>query len=500
VIATLRHLGRLGRIAATLARHDALEPLMPTGVPAWLRRSVRRFARPGAEARPGRRVARALADLGPAFVKLGQMLSVRPDLVGEAMAEDLADLQDRLAPFPGQAARAAIARDLGQPVEALFATFDDDAIAAASIAQVHWGTTTDGREVAVKVLRPGIEAAFERDLALLAWLARLARRLMPGLARLKPVETIATLAESVRLEMDLRMEAAAASELAENFKGDAGFRVPAVDWARTGRRVLTLERIAGTPIDERDALIAAGHDPRVVLTRAAEALFSQAFGDGFFHADLHPGNLFVDAAGTIVAVDFGIMGRLDWATRRHLADILVGFLTRDYARVAEAHFAAGYVPAGRSAATFRQACRAIGEPILGLAMNEISVARLLGQLFRVTRDFGMETQTQLLLLQKSMVVAEGVGRALDPTVNMWELIRPLIESWAAEHRSPEGRVRDALSEGLAAAARVPRILAEAEAALATLKRAANQAEAPRASALLPWLAILLALALLALGD
>ncbi|MEX2649761.1 MAG: 2-polyprenylphenol 6-hydroxylase [Alphaproteobacteria bacterium] len=471
---TLRHLARLARIATTLARHDALAPLAGAGVPVFFVALLRRLARPGTTGRPGEMLARALAELGPSFVKLGQLLSVRSDLVGEAMADDLAALQDRLPPFSGAEARAAIERDLGQPVEALFATFDDRAVAAASIAQVHWATTTEGRAVAVKVLRPGIEAAFERDLALLAWLARLALRLRPALTRLRPVEVVATLAETVRIEMDLRMEAAAAAELAENFAGDDGFRVPEVDWARTGHRVLTLERIEGIPIDERSALFAAGHDPRTILARAAGALFKQAFRDGFFHADLHPGNLFVDTAGRVVAVDFGIMGRLDWATRCHLADILIGFLARDYARVAEAHFAAGYVPAGRSRSAFQQACRAIAEPILGLPLRDISVARLLAQLFRVTAAFGMETQPQLLLLQKSMVVAEGVGRRLDPEVNIWELARPLIEEWAADNRGPDSRLREAVGEGLATAGRVPRILAEAESTLAALRAAARR--------------------------
>jgi len=492
-VAGARHLGRLARIARTLARYDALALLLPAGVPAPVPRALGRLAS-NAHGRPGERLARALVELGPSFIKLGQLLSVRPDLVGEAMAGDLAQLQDRLAPFPGAEARAAIEADLGRPVESLFATFDDRAIAAASIAQVHLATTAAGREVAVKVLRPGIEAAFQRDLELFAWLARWALRLAPGLARLKPVETVATLAETVRQELDLRMEAAAAAELAENFAGEEGFRVPAVDWARTGRRVLTLERIGGIPIDEREQLIAAGHEPLAVLTKAAEALFKQAFRDGFFHADLHPGNLFVAPDGNLVAVDFGIMGRLDRATRGHLAEILIGFLARDYNRVAEAHFAAGYVPAGRSTEAFRQACRAIGEPILGLALSEISVARLLGQLFHVSRMFGMETQPQLLLLQKTMVVAEGVGRRLAPAVNMWELARPMIEAWVAEHQGPEGRIREAMDEGLATMARLPRLLAEAEAALVQLKRTGSGGGPARGNVAL-WAVALAALAL-----
>lgn len=470
MLAAPGHLARLAGIAWTLAREDALFPFEAAGLPAWAARALRRLARGTSRGRPGERLVRALVALGPSFVKLGQMLSVRPDLVGEAMADDLSALQDRLEPFQGAIARATVAEELGRPVAELFQDFEDRPVAAASIAQVHYAVTAEGREVAVKVLRPGIEAAFARDLTLFAWLARLGLRLRPDLARLRPVETVATLAESVRLEMDLRMEAAAAGELAENFANDEGFRVPAVDWALTATRVLTTERVHGIPIDERTALIAAGHDPVAVLAKAAAAMFKQAFRDGFFHADLHPGNLFVDERGDVVAVDFGIMGRLDWATRCHLADILVGFLSRDYARVADAHFAAGYVPANRSKEAFRQACRSIGEPILGLPLAEISVARLLAQLFRISESFGMQTQPQLLLLQKTMVVAEGVGRTLDPAINMWELIRPLIESWAVENRGVESRLKEALGEGFEVAQRLPRLVAEAEAALATLRQ------------------------------
>jgi ubiquinone biosynthesis protein len=465
----LRHGARVVGLARTLARHDALFVLDAAGIPPPLAWIARRLARP-APGRPGERLAAALAAMGPAFVKLGQALSVRPDLVGEAMAEDLSTLQDRLPPFPAEAARGAVEAELGRPLSDLYASFEDEPVAAASIAQVHFAVTTDGREVAVKILRPGIEAAFARDVALLDWLARLALRLRPDLARLKPVEVVASFAATVKLEMDLRMEAAAAAELAENVAGDDELRIPAVDWSRTAARVLTLERIAGIPVDERERLIAAGHAPQTVLAKAARALFKQAFRDGFFHADLHPGNLFVAEDGALVLVDFGIMGRLDAATRGHLAEILLGFLAHDYDRVAAAHFEAGYVPADRSREAFGQACRSIGEPILGLPLADISIARLLAQLFRIAESFGMETQPQLLLLQKTMVVAEGVGRGLDPSVNMWDLARPLVEGWIAERRSPEGQVRDALRDGLATARRVPRLIAEAEATLAALRQ------------------------------
>jgi len=386
-------------------------------------------------------LAAAFNELGPSFVKLGQLLSTRADLLGEEMAIDLASLQDRLPPFPGQVARALIETEFARPIDTLFASFDEVAVAAASIAQVHFARTTDGQEVAVKILRPGIAEAFTGDLNLFLWLAGLGERLQPALRRLKPVEVVQTLAEVVRIEMDLRMEAAAAAELAENFAGDPDFHVPRVDWLRTGRTVLTLERINGIRIDDRAALLAGGHRIEDLLAKAAAAFFNQVFRDGFFHADLHPGNMFVDPNGAIAVVDFGIMGRLDRATRFFLADMLIGFLSGDYRRVAEVHFAAGYVPPRRSVDAFTQACRSIGQPILGKPLQEISVARLLAQLFEITEQFEMETQPQLLLLQKTMVVIEGVGRRLDPEINIWALARPLIEGWMRDNRGPEARVR-----------------------------------------------------------
>jgi ubiquinone biosynthesis protein len=451
-----RNLVRLCQIALTLARWDALFPLHAIGLGgpiAPLLRPLRR--RDLAPMRPGERLAGALNALGPSFIKLGQGLSMRADLVGEEIAADLATLQDRLPPFPGTEARRTIERAFGAPVETLYPSFDDTAVAAASIAQVHLAVTTEGDEVAVKVLRPGIEAAFARDLDLFFWLAALIERWQPALRRLRPTAVVETLARSVKLEMDLRFEAAAASELAENFRGDPTFRVPRIDWVRTSRRVLTLARVAGIRIDDRAALLAQGHDLERLTANAAAAFFNQVFRDGFFHADLHPGNLFVDAEGAIVAVDFGIMGRLDRKTRHFLADMLMAFLTGDYRRVAEVHFAAGYVPADQDLDWFAQACRAIGEPILGRPLQEISLGRLLAQLFRVTEQFQMETQPQLLLLQKTMMLAEGAGRILDPSVNMWSLARPLVEEWLRENRGPEARLAEAAVDIAGTLARLP---------------------------------------------
>ena len=459
-----RNFARLVRIGVTLARYDALFPLDAVPAAATFLRFGRLFARrrKPVSARPGQRLAAAFHELGPSFIKLGQLLSTRADLLGEELTVDLASLQDRLPPFSGHEARTLIEAEFARSLDTIFTSFNETAVAAASIAQVHFARTVDGQDVAVKVLRPGIAEAFSRDLDLFLWLADLAERLQPALRRLKPVEVVQTLADVVRLEMDLRLEAAAAAELAENFAGDPNFRVPRVDWLRTGRTVLTLERINGIRIDDRAAILAAGHRIDDLLSKAAGAFFNQVFRDGFFHADLHPGNMFVDADGAIAVVDFGIMGRLDRATRFFLADMLLGFLSGDYRRVAEVHFAAGYVPPRRSVDAFTQACRSIGEPILGRPLQEISVARLLAQLFEITEQFEMETQPQLLLLQKTMVVVEGVGRRLDPEINIWALGRPLIEEWMRDNRGPEAKMRLGLETLADMVERVPRLVRSLE--------------------------------------
>ncbi|MCW5773501.1 MAG: 2-polyprenylphenol 6-hydroxylase [Rhodospirillaceae bacterium] len=461
----LRNLARLLGIARTLARHDALFPIERTGAAPFLVRVAKTLWKREAPGRPGERLAKALETLGPSFIKLGQMLSTRPDLLGEDVANDLAGLRDRLPPFPSAAARATVEAELGGPLDRFFLRFDDTPVAAASIAQVHFAATSDGQDVAVKVLRPGIEDAFARDLDLFYWCASMLERLLPEFRRLKPYEVVRTFAESVALEMDLRMEAAAAVELGENFEGDATFRVPRIDWERTARRVLTLERVRGINIDRRDQLSAAGHDPDTILAHAAAAFFNQVFRDGFFHADQHPGNCFVEADGTICALDFGIMGRLDRETRYYLADMLMGFLRRDYETVADVHFRAGFVPAHKSRAAFTQALRAIAEPIMDKPMHEISVARLLGLLFEITETFEMETQPQLLLLQKTMLVTEGVGRALNPHVNMWAMARPLIEGWMRRNRGPEARLRMAVRHGLETLERLPAFMERVDRAI-----------------------------------
>ncbi len=469
MIRSFKNIFRLLKLARTLARHDALFPLQELEVAPWVVTLSRLLAGTQEQnGRPGQRLARALNEAGPSFIKLGQALATRSDLLGEEMSGDLSDLQDKLPPFPAHEARAIIQKEFGEPVEALFSEFDPVPVAAASIAQVHFAVTIEGREVAVKVLRPGIEDAFRRDLELMRWVAGLIVMAKPEMKRLKPFECVDTLAETVELEMDLRFEAAAAAELGDNFAGDEDLRVPEVDWRRTGRRVLTTERLTGVPLDERDAIIAAGHDPETVLRKASEISFKQIFRDGFFHADVHPGNLFVMESGAIGAVDFGIMGRLDLKTRRWLGEMLLAFLTRDYRRAAEIHFEAGWVPSHRSVDAFTQACRSIAEPILDRPQNEISIARLLGQLFQVTETFQMETQPQLLLLQKTLLVAEGTGRRLAPEANIWFLARPLIEEWMRENLGPEARLLDAVGSIADAVDRLPRMLNDIEESTAML--------------------------------
>ena len=386
----------------------------------------------------GARLSRALEKLGPAYIKLGQMLATRPDIVGGEMARALEHLQDRLPPFSESQARAEIERAFGKPVEALFSSFDAP-LAAASIAQVHRAQTSDNPQVAVavKILRPHVREDFARDLEALALFARVGERLSTEGRRLRLTAVVETLAQSVALELDLRMEAAAASELYERTRGEEQFRVPHIDWSRTAQTVLTSEWIDGVSVRDPAAIAACGRDPRAVAVLVMRSFLTQALRDGFFHADMHPGNLFIDDRGRLVAVDFGIMGRLDAGMRRFMAGTLAGFLQRDYRKVAELHYEFSFVPSHHPRETFAQALRAIGEPIFGRSARDVSIARLLGQLFETTRRFDMQAQPQLVLLQKTMVVVEGVCRGLDPDFDIWEAARPVAEKWMSVNMGPE---------------------------------------------------------------
>lgn len=416
----------------------------------------------------GKRLARALEALGPTFIKLGQMLSTRADLVGEDIAEELSGLRDKLPPFSSVIAKQTIKAELGRPAEELFAEFDEVAVAAASIAQVHKARLHSGTFVAVKILRPHIKAAFKRDTELFFWIAEMIERRLPSYRRLKPVEVVQTFASMVAFELDLRYEAASASELAENTKDDIGFRVPSIEWEMTSEKVMVLQWVDGTTISDTESLTAQGFDLDKLLSRASESFFKHVFRDGYFHADLHPGNIFVDRSGCLVAVDFGIMGRLDIYSRIFMAEILGGFLNEDYDLVARAHFRAGYVPGDQSVEHFKTACMAIAKPILNKPLHEISVAKLLGQLFSVTETFQMETQPQLLLLQKSLVMVEGVGRMLNPNINMWEMAREPIEDWAKDNLSAKGRAKFAAQEAKKFTMQLPQKLQKLEAAIECL--------------------------------
>ena len=408
-------------------------------------RVVRLIERPSSDA-AGTRLSVALTRLGPSYVKLGQFLATRPDVVGAALARDLEHLQDQMPPFPQQEAEAVIAASFGRPVSASFASFGQP-VAAASIAQVHRAeveTANGPRAVAVKVLRPGIEGRFHADLRAFTFVARHAEDFSAEARRLRVVEVVDTLRRSVTVEMDFRLEAAALSEMAENTKDDPDFRVPAVDWDRTTKEVLTLEWIDATPLSDRARLIAKGFALPQLARALIQTFLRHALRDGFFHADMHPGNLFVDDDGRLIAVDFGIMGRLGVKERLFLAEILHGFITRDYHRTAEVHFEAGYVPPTHSVESFAQAIRAIGEPIHNRAAEDISMARLLTLLFEVTGLFDMRTRPELLLLQKTMVVVEGVARSLDPKLDMWSTAEPVVREWMTRHLGPAGKLEGAV--------------------------------------------------------
>ena len=467
---TLKDIFVLVRMARSLASYDALLPReYAARVPVSVRVTARLFGsgkRRHSQLLPGQRLAQALEQLGPSAIKMGQFLATRPDILGPDVARGLEALQDRLPPFPEAEARRIVETELGRPLDKSFSKFGPP-VAAASIAQVHQADTSDDppRRVAVKILRPGVEARFAQDFRAFALAAVLAERVFSEARRLRLIELVDTLAHSVALELDLRMEGAAAAELAENMRDNPQFRVPALDWSRTAARVLTTEWVEGVPLRDPESLSAAGHDPKAIAISLLRAFLNQALRDGFFHADLHPGNLFVDKEGRICAVDFGIMGRLDMAMRRFMAETLAGFLARDYVRVAQVHFDAGFVPRTHSVETFAQALRAIGEPIFGLTAQQVSMALLLEQLFDTTRRFDMQLQPQLVLLQKTMMVVEGLCRSLDPAFDIWEASRPVIESWMLDHLGPEQRLKDA-AEGITNLGRlaqnIPQLLRDTE--------------------------------------
>ena len=486
---------RLLRAGYVLAREGAFSIVDPDALPPSLKFGIgtaRLLERPEVR-RTGRveRLTRALNRLGPTYVKFGQTLATRPDIVGAEIALDLATLQDAMEPFDAALVPKILSDALKEKAADLLEI--SPPIAAASIAQVHKAVLIDAngirRSVAIKILRPGIGERFRADLESYYAGARLVEQLAPKLRRLKPTQVVATLHRSARLELDLRLEAAAISEMAENTKDDAGFVVPTVSWDHTAQNVLTTSWVEGVPIRDLRALDAAGLDRKELAKKLLQSFLKHAIRDGFFHADMHPGNLFADAAtGDVIAVDFGIMGRISRAERRFLADILYGFITRNYPMIAQRHFDIGYVPRHQSVDDFALALRAIGEPLQGRKANDISMARVLGQLFATTELFDMQARPELILLQKNMVLVEGVARALDPELDIWKLSEPVVGDWVRREAGPLGRVED-VKDGLKilgeTIGRLPSIVSKAETLLIDF-----ETERSRRRELLPrWLLI-----------
>ena len=480
MLSAFGHVRRLLRAALVLAREGVFSGIDPRTVPAAARLPLalgKLVARP--RVGQSNRLGIAMGRLGPSYIKLGQFLATRPDVVGAAAVRDLESLQDRVPAFPRATAIAIVEAAFERPLPEIFAAFGEP-VAAASVAQVHRARLLPergGGEVAVKVMRPGIERRFRRDLGDLYFAARMAERLSREAKRLQLVQVVDTLARSITMEMDFRIEAAAGNEFAENVVDDPDFHVPAIDWTLTAKEVLTLEWVDGVQLSDTAALRERGYDLPALARTVIQAFLRHAMRDGLFHADMHQGNLFVDREGRLTAVDFGIMGRLGRKERRFLAEILYGFIKRDYLRVAEVHFQAGYVPDRHRVEDFAQAIRAIGEPIHARTADEISMAKLLTLLFEITALFDMRTRVELVMLQKTMVVVEGVARTLDPRLDMWATSEPVVRTWIEGNLGPAGMVSDvgtslaALGRGLTA---LPDILVRAEQIVLSLEKAADE--------------------------
>ena len=456
------HIRRLLAWGRILARHGALRLLEESpNTPAPVRRLCR-IARFGTRQPAVPDYAGAFRAIGPAAIKLGQTLATRPDLVGEEAARNLLALQDKLPPVPFALIRREIETSFERSLESLFSRFDPEPVGAASIAQVHQAWTADGRKVAVKVLRPGVREKLARDIETYEWAAAHLEALGGEAGRLRPRLVIANFKRWTAREVDLRREAASASELADAMHAFPGYRVPGIDWDRTNGRVMTLDWIDGVKISNLEAIDAAGHDRREMASRLVLAFLTQAISGGYFHADMHQGNLFVEADGTITAIDFGIMGRIDRQARQWLAEILYGLTTGDYKRVAEIHFEAQYVPSYHSVDEFATALRAVGEPMRGRPVKDLSVGQMLDGLFAITRDFDMQTQPHLLLLQKTMVMVEGIAQQLDPDINMWETAAPFVRNWIRDELGPEAAIAQRVQEDAATLLRLPALIRRIE--------------------------------------
>ncbi len=407
----------------------------------------------------GEKLSNSLASMGTTFIKLGQFLATRPDIIGDKLSKELENLQDKLPPFSQSKAKEMIKEDLGDELYNSIINISEP-VAAASIAQVHKAQINDNgviKNVAIKILRPDIKKIFNEEVDALMLFAYIIESLIKKTKRLKLVEVVFLLKEITSLEMDLRFEAAAANEYAENTKNDAGFEVPKIYWDYTSENIMTLDWIDGVSIRETEELEKRSIDTKKIATDIIQHFLRHAVRDGFFHADMHQGNIFVNESGQIVPIDFGIMGRLDNVSKRFLAEILFGFIQRDYKKVAEVHLAAGLVPNNVPVNDLAQALRSIGEPIFGHSIKNISGGKLLKQLFDVTEKFNMQTQPQLLMLQKTMVVVEGVARRLNPETNIWETSKPVLEKWLKETKDPINSINETLKDSVEVLKRLPNL-------------------------------------------
>ena len=405
------------------------------------------------------KLSNSLQSMGTTFIKLGQFLATRPDIIGEELSKQLETLQDKLPPFSLSEAKEMIKKDLGNETYNSIINLSEP-IAAASIAQVHKAQIDDSgiiKDVAIKILRPNIKKIFNEEIDALMLLAFLVESFIKKTKRLKLVEVVFLLKEITNLEMDLRFEAAAANEYADNTKNDSGFKVPKIYWNFTSENVMTLDWVEGVSIRETEELLKRNIDTKKIASDIIQHFLRHAIRDGFFHADMHQGNIFIDNSGQIVPVDFGIMGRLDKLSQRFLAEILFGFIQRDYKKVAEVHLSAGLVPKEVPINDLAQALRSIGEPIFGQSVKDISGGKLLKQLFDVTEKFNMQTQPQLLLLQKTMVVVEGVARKLNPETNIWETSKPVLEKWLRETKNPINTINETLRDSVDVIKKLPNL-------------------------------------------
>ena len=456
----------LFKITRTLALSDALDVIYKFHQPPFLVKFIlKAFSisfnkkKISSDLSDEERLCNSIQEMGTSFIKLGQFLSTRPDIIGEKLSINLEKLQDRVEPFDTQKAKSILKKNIGVDNFNLILNFSDP-VAAASIAQVHKAQINDNgvvKDVAIKILRPNIKKIFNEQIDAIMLFAYIIESLVKKSQRLRLVEVVFLLKQITNHEMDLRFEAAAANEFAENTKNDVGFKVPNIYWNFTSEEVLTLDWIDGVSIRKKKDLIDNKININAIATDVIQHFLRHAVRDGFFHADMHQGNLFVNDNGQIIPVDFGIMGRIDKLNRRFLAEILYGFIKRDYKKVAEVHVLAGLVPKNTQVESLSQALRSIGEPIFGQKVKDISGGKLLKQLFDITDKFNMQTQPQLLMLQKTMVVVEGVARKLNPDTNIWETSRPVLEKWLKESKDPLSNIKETIQETTEAIKRLPEL-------------------------------------------